>query len=447
MTEHVYPRRQDAAFRVPVARTVAAASFAAFGFRIGALVAWAITGVIVARALAVEDRGVYAATVVGVTAFVSLLSGVAAAGGQAVARRGARPEAAIGAGMWVGLVAGLLCLAAGLLLSGPIPGPFGRAVLLAGAVAFAAVVRNTIATAGLARERTWVFNLGMHGPAFASLALMAVLWLTGRLGSADAALAVWAVAQWVSLVVVALLCPRWVAGALRAGGRRLLSDQARFAVLAGLTGLVTLLGARVDLLVVSVMTGSYGAGLYATASATLDILGAAGIAIAVGLYGRIGAAPSDEAARLTVSGVRLAFIAVAIPAAVLLVLAPTAIDVVFGARYVPAAAAVRVMCVAAIAWAPQTLLATYFVVHRGRAGLGLAVTAAGAFIEAALCVALIPWLGITGGAVASLVAYAITLAIFMGLFRRATGTSFATLIPVRSNDSGSDALPRGSTPC
>ncbi len=418
----------------PATASPATASLAALGSRIAATAAWAMVGIVVARALPVEDRGAYATTIVGVTAILALLSGVAAAGGRAVARQQARPDEAVGAGVRAGLLAAAACLAGALALVAAGAGQAAIVPFVAGAVALPAIVRSAVATAGLALDRTWVFNIGTHGPAFATLGLTAWLLVVAGNRSVGWALGAWIAGQLVALVAVTALRPAWVAGAIRDRGLPTLKRLSGFAALAGATSLVALLGARIDLLVVALFDGRHGAGLYATASAALDLLGAAGLAIAAGLYGRIGSAGPDEAARLTALGVRQALVAVGAGAVALATVAPQAIEVVFGARYVGASDAVRVMCLAAFVWAPQTVLSTYVMVGLGRPGLGLAIAGLSAGLEALLAVLLVPRLGIVGGAWASLGAYVVALVVYASVFRRTAGLPLAELVAVRAGD-------------
>lgn len=396
------------------------ASVVALGMRAAAMAAWAVAGIVVARALPVSDRGAYALTILVASVLLALLTGVAAAAGQAVLRRGLAPGVAVAAAGWAGLLAMGSWLGLGLALAGSQAGLLSAACVVAAMSAPAVGLRSAIGAVALARERAWLFNLATHGPAFATVALLvALLAATGRLSVAGA-VAAWLIAQYGALVAVAVLAPDWLVEAVHSGRRGVaaLGALRGFALPAGAIAVVAVLNSRVDLLIVGTVAGRTAAGLYASANSILDVLGAAGIAISVSLYGRIGGSSAGQAAALTAVGARQAFVAVAVPASLFAFVAPQALVFLFGSAYLPAAAAVRVMCLAAVLLAPQTVLATYFVVQRGRPAIALALAGLSVTIEAGLALLLVPAIGIVGGAWASVAAYGLTLAVLLLLFRR-----------------------------
>lgn len=388
--------------------------------RLAGLVAWSLVGIVVARGLPVADRGAYATALVVAGAILAASSGIAAAVGQAVASRrlGASQVLAVSvaAGVAVSVLAGLAAMAVG-------QGVVAIGLVVVAAVALPSIVRSALATLLLLDDRLLAYNLASHGPAVATLVAVVGLSLAGAL-TLPSALAAWAGGQLAGLLAAAFVAARTVP-APRLGDLRAalagLREVLPFSALAGLTALLVVLGSRVDLLIVGALGGREATGQYATASAVLDLLVALGVSVSVASYRRIGTATPSEGARLAMTRAGLAMAGVAAAAAVVLVAAPVLVETVFGPRYLPAVDAVRVMALAAIAWAPQPVLGTYLVVTLGRPGLGLGVAAATVAAEALLTAVLVGRLGLVGGAWASLVAYDVGLAIALGLVARLGG--------------------------
>src|SRR6185503_15519202 len=124
-------------------------------------------------------------------------------------------------------------------------------------------------------------------------------------------------------------------------------------------------------------------------------------AMAVASYARVGRPDPAEAARLTATGVRHTLMVVLPGGIVAALLAPFAIEILFGQRYSEAAGPLRVLCVGSVVSAAGPLLANYFTVQLGRPGIAVRLAGLSAGVTIALGFALMPRFGEMGAACAT----------------------------------------------
>ena len=85
-------------------------------------------------------------------------------------------------------------------------------------------------------------------------------------------------------------------------------------------------------------------------------------------------------------------------------------------------------------------LSAYFTNHAGRPQVPAQVAALSLVINAALAALLIPRLGMAGAALAASVAYMITVAVLLHLFRRHAGLSWAEVLVPRGEQLRQDGM-------
>lgn len=144
---------------------------------------------------------------------------------------------------------------------------------------------------------------------------------------------------------------------------------------------------------------------------------------------------SQEGGRQAVLGryFRAALIIV-IPAIIaFLILAPWLIKIVFGAAYLPATDAARILALSGIGYTLKIMLTTYMrasnrmrIVTQSE-GVGIVVTVVSLAI-------LLPWLGLIGAAIAQVLAFTIPALFMAYLIRRETGLTLTQLCRFERRD-------------
>jgi O-antigen/teichoic acid export membrane protein len=380
---------------------IAAGSLLALTFRVLTMALWAAIGVLTARTLSVDERGVYAQVIL-VTSAVGGISSFSAATGYFVSK-GGRGAAEVGAnGMLLGLVLGSVLLVGSFGAYVVLGGSTGTLVLLGGLAILPAVLRQTLQGVLLGTGELTKFNIAANIPMFTALCVL-IVWV-GFLGhrTAESAVAAWAAAQLIALLPILL----WSRGGLRwlATHRpdvELTKSIVRFSAVIGAGGVVGLLNSRVDLLMVGQLDSDRSAGIYASALAVSDTLLLFSAAMAIASYPRIGRPDPVAAAKLTATGVRHTLMVV-VPAGIAAALfAPTAIELLFGHRYAEAAGPLRVLCFGSAVSAAGPLLSNYFTVQLGRPGIGVRLAALSAGVTIVFGIVLIPPFGEMGAAFAT----------------------------------------------
>jgi O-antigen/teichoic acid export membrane protein len=265
----------------------------------------------------------------------------------------------------------------------------------------------------------------------ASAALLTVFAIFGDLSIQDA---IWAylaaeVITWVSCM---LLVGQERLGSLRASAR-VARPLVRYGLLSHSGSVSAQLNQRLDLLVISIFLSARDLGLYTIAFTLTTGVFVIGWSVAYVVLPRIAAADRPrqaELARRTVSLTLWASSLVALPA---LFLMPEMIKLIFGSAYSPATDLARILLVAAIALSAARALEA---VLRGlgrpfEAGLAEIVSLAVTVIGLAI---LLPAIGLTGAAVASLLAYSTSMAMMIVRTRKALGVSLRSILIPTADD-------------
>jgi O-antigen/teichoic acid export membrane protein len=381
------------------------ASTRATALRLVAMAAWAVIGILTARVLSVSERGVYATSVL-IAELGAGIAGSFSAGcvQQIASGRGSTPTI-LRSGLLIATAVGGGAFA----LSVPVwalwRGDDSVVVLLIGALLWPGIVRGMFSGALVATGAVGRSMVASNSGVFLGLLFIAGWFLGPGTASAPAALAMWTVAQYVSVFIAAALSTRWLfKPGLRMPG--LARQVLTFGSVAGLAGLVGLIQRRVDLLLVAGVSGSHDAGLYSAATSLSEILLVIPTAIAMAAVAHIGRASDDEARDLLARCCRHAVLLGVAAAVGVVAFGPIGLRIAYGSAYEGAATPLRILAVAAVFITPQSIATTYFYVRLARPGITLILISLAAAMETLLALALIPSIGLIGAAIADSAAYA-----------------------------------------
>lgn len=403
----------------------------AFFFRAAATVSWALIGVLTARALSVEDRGVYAGFVLALAITGGAVGGGLGSGaGHLVVARKVDPAAALAGGLFPGLIlaAAAMAVSAALVVAGLAP----TELLVAAAGMLPAVARGPLGSVFLARGRLARHSAGAYGPAyFATLTIPLAFVVFGR--SATAALTGWVVAEYVAATLLSIAAGRWWRALRNPGALATARSVTAFGITSGLASSASFANQRADFFMVAALEGEHGAGLYSVSVSGAETLLAFAAAFAVAAYARAASA-GVNAPELWAAAVRKAVASSAVVGLGIALSAPLLVPAVLGARYREAIPALELLVCATVLLAPQQVFSSFFLVQAGKPRITLVIRTGSAIFDIALCVVLVPPLGIAGAAIASVLSYGAGTAVYAALFLRATQLRHSDIWRLRRSD-------------
>jgi O-antigen/teichoic acid export membrane protein len=403
-------------------------------WRVGGIVIWALIGVISARALSVEDRGTYASMIALLFIVAALSPGIGDAAGYFVTKRGHRPGEILAAILLLSVVVSIVQFAA-LAAWGAVRWEDRTLIPIVGLGLFPQLARLSLSGLFMGTGHLTRMALGSQGQAYWGLVAI-VLWvliLDHR--TAEDALGAYVVAQWVTLAALMVLAePEWRRDLRRGVSWGTVRAMVTYGSLPGLATLVAMSNTRLGQVMVIRLDGAAGAGIYASAITIAEGLWLFSSSASSAAFRRIGTLPGDEAARLTARTFRYLMPVVAIPAIGISLFAPWLIGGLYGERYTDGATALRIFCLAAVIFAPVSLLNTYFLAQLGRPIVGLLLSTVNTTINIALCLLLIPRIGYEGAAVAALCAFTVSTTTAIVLFLRLSGLPASELWRIGPED-------------
>ncbi len=403
-------------------------------YRVGGIVIWAVIGVITARALSVEDRGTYASMIALLFIVAALSPGIGDAAGYFVSRRGYRPGEILVAILLLSVVVSVVQFA-GLAAWGAARWEDRTLIPLVGLGLFPQLARLSLSGLFMGTGHLTRMALGSQGQAYWGLVAI-VLWvLVLDHRTAEDALGAYVVAQWVAFAFLIVLAePEWRRDLRHGVSRGTLRAMLRYGSLPGLATLVAMSNTRLGQIMVIRLDGAEGAGIYASAITIAEGLWLFSSSASAAAFRRIGTLPGEEAARLTARTFRYLVPVVAVPAMVIAILAPWLIGALYGARYTDGATALRIFCLAAMIFAPVSLLNTYFLAQLGRPVVGLLLSTVNTAVNITLSLLLIPRVGFEGAAIAALCAFTVSTTVAIGLFLRMSGLPSSELWRIGRDD-------------
>lgn len=222
--------------------------------------------------------------------------------------------------------------------------------------------------------------------------------------------------------------------------RRLLG----FAVRSHSSNVSAMFNERLDQLLISVFLAPAQLGLYVVAVTFTSVSTLIGLSVGIVALPTVAAAQAAARPFLVRRYLRLTAFSAAVLTLPLLVFAPQIIRVFFGTAFSGATTACRILLVAAVMLAVARLLGVFLKAIGRPLDAGIAEFVA-LGVTVVLLVGLLPLLGITGAAIASLAAYSVSAAWSFRRLCRATGLAFRDFISAANPLWKDAATPAGET--
>ncbi|WP_155349570.1 lipopolysaccharide biosynthesis protein [Acrocarpospora pleiomorpha] len=387
----------------------------------------AVTGVLLARALEPESRGVYAvvATTAGITiqlGHLSLQQSQIAFWPDAGKRRALLANSLF-LSLAIGAICAMLSFAASLVLPLASPGLLALA-LLAVPFGVAAINLNGIM---LLRSRQRLVNRAWVLTGLTQCVPLLVLIALGK-ASVTAVIVCWTLSTAAPFALLAAtLKLRRLRGRIRLA-RRQLAVAGRYHP--GRLAFYLLL--TVDVLLLNALASAREAGLYTVAVAVLSLAAAPAEAVRQLSLARQADADGDGARQATTRALRLNLLTATAVVAVLAAAAPILIPLVYGSAYTPSVAPMLALAPGAIMLALLKPV-EQFLVRLSRPMTMTAISIIALGVNLVLNGVLIPQWGAVGAAVASTAAYTLVAVIELTWFVRASRTAPRELLPRRAD--------------
>ena len=195
------------------------------------------------------------------------------------------------------------------------------------------------------------------------------------------------------------------------------------------------LNLRADSWIIGILLGPAAVGLYSVGVTVMERIWLLPNAVGLVLFPKVAAdADADGGSRaMTPLVLRAVLVAAAAIAAVLCVLAPVLVRLVFSSRFLPVVPSMRFLAVGVVALAGGNLL-MHDLSGRGRPEIAGYVGTLGAATNIALNLVLVPRHGITGAGMASAVSYGIAFAASLVVYCRVARTTVGAVLRPRRSD-------------
>jgi O-antigen/teichoic acid export membrane protein len=188
------------------------------------------------------------------------------------------------------------------------------------------------------------------------------------------------------------------------------------------------LSLRLDLILVAALLDLTSAGIYFVAVRVSEVVTQVANSAAAFLFPQVAAQTERQSTQVTEQVTRLTILTVVAGGFVLGLLAEPLLRIAFGSEFVAGVGAVRLTLLAMLPLTVTRLLSGDLK-GRGRPGLVSWAALAGLFATVSLDLLLIPWLGIVGAALASLLSYTAVAVVMLVAYRRITGSRTLALLP------------------
>jgi O-antigen/teichoic acid export membrane protein len=342
--------------------------------------------------------------------------GLTAATGFQISSKKRLEGIALSNGGVLGLSLGVVAIFAGLAVSQLATGDAGREAIAVGFACAAVIVSSVVAGTFLGREAFIRYNLALVAPPLLSLVLIFVAFFGFDQRKPDVALEMYALGQWLAILVLLLTAGRTYLRGLSVQ-RNVLREIGRFALVAGFASGISYLNYRADVLLVEWFEGREFVATYSLAVYIAESVWQVSGSLALATYARLGGATRPEAVALTTRVMRHTVILLLGLCAVLFISADLIERILF-ADYEGMATALRLVLPGVLMYSLAQSFSGYYTWQRGMPWVSAAVAGGGLALDMVLAVILIPRMGINGAALASTLAKSVAILIAIALFVR-----------------------------
>lgn len=388
-----------------------------FVARIGTQAFTLVGAVVIARTLGPAGKGVYAYAGTLLAMVQMAYAGQAAAISWQYTKRGRSPGALYGAMVRIlGMTAvplALFTIVAGLLLPGQ------AALLAVGAALPFALFMQISSGFFLADSNVRTVNILQIFPSAVAVCIYVPLLLWAHAGLPTLFI-VWGASYAAAAAVAWFALRRYRGQGERAVSASLLREQAKYASQIGLSSFVQYLNFRIDIFLVLFMLGQSALGVYSIGIGFGELLWQLSRPITTASFGRIARGTRAEAAEITATCLRHTFALVAAASIVAFICAPYLVRLVYGAQFAEASDVVRVLMPGIIAYSMMPTLATFFAQQLERPKVPLVFSSISTVLCAGVTAALLPSMGIIGGAIATSASYTLVFVLAAAYFAHQT---------------------------
>jgi O-antigen/teichoic acid export membrane protein len=385
-----------------VSERIARKSLENFLARIAAQ-AFAIAGaIVVARVLGPSGKGAfsYAGTVLAMLQMAN--AGQAAAISWQYAKQGRSPGELLRAMLRILALFGIPAVAVLVIAGLWIPSQ-GALLAVAAALPFALFAQSStgffLADADVRMINVQQLLIGVLSVAvYIPLLILVHAGLTVLLG-------IWAFGYVAGALYSALRLRRYAQGNRTSPQRAIVREQLTYGGQVSMNSAVQYLNFRIDVFIVMFMLGQTALGVYSIGIGIGEMLWQLSRPIVTASFGAIARGTERQAANTTAACMRHSFALVLIAAVVTFFAAPPLVPLIYGQQFAHAGAVTRLLLPGIVAYSMMPILGTFFAQQLGQPRIPLIFNTASTVVCALLTVALLPKMGIAGGALATSVSY------------------------------------------
>jgi uronate dehydrogenase len=403
---------------VTSAPSIGASALKMFVARTLASVLAVLTGIVVAKVLGPDGKGVYS----GVQVLLAVPIAVTGGAGAAITYLMTKERRAIGEllGPLSLVFAALLaacwfCVVVWSLFAGWTLAGIALVAVLPASIVLSWQQSFYVAVGELHRLNYQTIALGA-----ATLVAVAGALLLGHFGT-PGALGAWIACNYLLAAVVTIDILRRGGGAVRGVFRANLADLVHFGTHSAVNSSLGVLNYRVDSLVLAAMLGFASFGVYSIAVNVGELAFTLTRPIAAAVSRHLGILDRAEAAALTARTIRMTTALMFPIAVVAFVAGPWLVELVYGPKFAAAALPLRLLLPGIVAFATAGTFASFFMFQVGKPSIVTTVNVIMVVVQLLACIALVPRMGLAGAAVASSFTYLIGAAVNTAWFCRLTG--------------------------
>jgi O-antigen/teichoic acid export membrane protein len=398
-------------------------SFETLAIQLGSQASAVATSIILARVLGPYGKGVMAYVQTVSALLVTFWSGQSAAISWQYGRL-KTPSGAVARAMLRILPIGVVASALIILAFSRLPNQWPL-VIVAASLPFS-YFSGAILGFFLADRNVRVVNVqSLISQAGFTLALILVFFVARK--GLSAALITWVIVAAASALYTAWKARPYFSQDDTGAAKDLVRPQVIFGLKASSSALVWLLNSRIDVFIIMSFLGLRALGIYSVGLGLAELMWQVRSALVTSAFGRICTDPKAEAAALAAKCTRHTFIVSACLGAIIFVIGPPLITLVYGQPFAAAGAVLRVVLLGTVAYASMPFLGTFFTQQLGKPAIMTVLGTVSMVICAAITIATIHKLGIVAGALGTMLSYLAAFALAAYIFVRETGLPLSKL--------------------